>query len=470
MTLKKRIVRSNMLMLLIPLAIIILIVRFLPGIIIDMYGGWVPGNNVFHAQNQIHRILHDKGQFNDRVIASIERKGYMLLITDGGQTVYSSLSEQAEDIAEEIMDEPAFSKMSVFRNTAVIRESRMIESDRLMTVIAVHTEYRDSMIMQERVEEALSLVGPVTVLVSLIVILLTNRVLMNKMLKSIIEPLDILRSGTRQIRDGNLDFDFSRSGDDEFKAVFDDFEDMRRRLQGSVSAQLKAEESRKALLAGISHDLRTPLTVIKGYAEGLNDGVAVTAEKREKYLSTIYKKACELDFLVDQLFLFSKMDMGGYPFSFNKADLAVFVDRFAEMAADEFGSRGLKVTFEKCNEPMPVLIDAAEFSRVLVNVVSNSEKYVKNEAPECKINLSKQGESARLVILDNGNGVAEENLDKLFESFYREDVSRCNTEKGSGLGLSIAKQIIEAHGGSVRAYNNGGLAIEIHIPLCKEES
>ncbi len=469
MTLKKRIVRSNMLMLLIPLAIIILIVRFLPGIIIDMYGGWVPGNNVFHAQNQIHRILHEKGQFDDRTIDAIERKGYMLFITDGEQTVYSSLSEQAEEIAEEIMAEPAFSKMSVFRNTAVIRESRMIERDRLMTVIAVHTEYRDSMIMQERVEEALSLVGPVTVLVSLVVILLTNRVLMNKMLESIIGPLEVLRSGTRQIRDGNLDFEISCNGDDEIKAVFDDFEDMRKRLQGSVSAQLKAEESRKALLAGISHDLRTPLTVIKGYAEGLNDGVAVTAEKREKYLSTIYRKTCELDQLVDQLFLFSKMDMGGYPFNFHKTDLGAFVDSFAEMAVDEFAGCGLKVTYEKNTEPMPVLIDTAEFSRVLVNIISNSAKYVENEAPECKISLSKQVDSVRLVIQDNGNGVAEENLDKLFESFYREDVSRSNTENGSGLGLSIAKQIIAAHGGNVRAYNDGGLAIEIYIPLYKEE-
>ena len=144
----------------------------------------------------------------------------------------------------------------------------------------------------------------IVIIISLIVVTLTNGILSTKLYKKLIVPLELLSYGAEQIKNGNLDFEMNYDSDDEFKQVCGDFDEMRLRLKTSVDSQIKYEEDRKQLVVGISHDLRTPLTAIKGYVEGLIDGIAKTPEKQKKYLNTIYTKACDMDILVDRLFLF----------------------------------------------------------------------------------------------------------------------------------------------------------------------
>ena len=281
-----------------------------------------------------------------------------------------------------------------------------------------------------------------------------------------IEPLDLLSYGAGQIEEGNLEFEMNYQGKDEFTKVCADFDKMRIRLNESVQMQLKYEENRKELVVGISHDLRTPLTTIKGYIKGLKDGVANTPEKRERYHDIIYNKACDMDMLVDKLFLFSKLDTGKFPFHFEEVYCNKFLKSFFKSALDEFERKGLNLFYENsCSDNILINIDCEEINRVLMNILENSAKYKLKDYGNVNITVNKQENSIVLKIKDDGPGVLEENLSRLFVSFYREDVARTNPSEGSGLGLSISEHIIKAHGGTITAENMNGLVITITLPI-----
>ena len=311
----------------------------------------------------------------------------------------------------------------------------------------------------------------IILLSAVVIIVLINSYLTARIAKSILVPLDLLRYGSNQIKEGNLDFELEYRGKDEFEQVCADFDEMRQRLKDSVEIQLKYEADKQELVAGISHDLRTPLTVIKGYVEGLRDGVANTQEKQEKYLEMIYKKACDMDSLVDNLFLFSKMDTEHYPFHFKTTEINRYLDDFFEQSKEEFLHKGLKISFEsKCTDMVYVKLDREEMYRVLTNILENSVKYKTKEFGEVSAELNKADGRIILTIADDGPGVQIDDLTKLFTRFYRGDPSRSNSHEGSGLGLAIAKHIVSAHEGIISAQNHQGLEISITLPVVAEET
>jgi signal transduction histidine kinase len=308
-------------------------------------------------------------------------------------------------------------------------------------------------------------------LMAVAIIAITNKILTSRFAKSILVPLDQLRAASNQIKEGNLDFELKYEGRDEFKEVCTDFDEMRLRLKDLVESQLRYEADRKELVADISHDLRTPITTIKGYAEGLRDGVANTPEKQINYLNTIYDKACSMEALVDSLALFSKMDTNSYPFHFEKAGFAEYLEEYFGKTKTEFYLKGLQIFFENhCAEDVYVKLDQNEMGRVLNNIFENSVKYKTSEIGSAKAELTRNGGNIVLTIADDGPGVETEDLAKLFTRFYRADLSRTNPQAGSGLGLAIAKHIVNAHDGTIAAQNEHGLKIEITLPVLAEET
>ena len=174
-----------------------------------------------------------------------------------------------------------------------------------------------------------------------------------------------------------------------------------------------------------------------------------------------------MDVLVDSLFLFSKLDTGQFPFKFNIVNMQEYIKSFYEHVKTEFYGKDVEVSFEnKCKNVTMVKLDTQEMKRVLLNILDNSVKYKEKskEKIKVKINLYEKEEFVVLEFSDNGTGVPDKDLSKLFLSFYRVDVSRTNPNEGSGLGLSIAKHIIEAHDGEITAYNMDGLTIKIVLP------
>ena len=301
----------------------------------------------------------------------------------------------------------------------------------------------------------------------LLIIFLTNRFLTRFVFRRISEPLKTLSEGVHQIRDGNLSHRIAYSEKDEFLPICEDFNEMAERLRTSVEQLQKEEESRKELLAGISHDIRSPLTSIRAYVEGLLDGVAVTPEKQRAYLCVIQKKTVDIDEMVRKLFLFSKMELGEFPYSAERMDVVNEIRDFVLASAEEYWRRGLQIRTKMPINPLIIQADPTYFRSILSNLLDNSAKYKEKIVGTAVITAEVAGIYCRLQVDDDGPGVPAEALSRLFDVFYRSDPSRKNPHQGSGLGLAIVAKTLERMGGSICAENlpEGGLRITMKIPL-----
>jgi signal transduction histidine kinase len=302
----------------------------------------------------------------------------------------------------------------------------------------------------------------------LLIILFTAVILMFWVYRSIIKPLNILRIATNQIRDGDLDYSVFFDNEDEIGELCGDFEEMRIRLKELIDNRLRYEEDMKELISNISHDLKTPLTAIKGYAEGLMDGVADTPEKQDKYLKTIYTKANDMSVLVDELAFYAKIDNNTVPYSFNEINLHDYFDDCIEDLSLDLEVKNIKIDYNNyINQSVQVVADAEQLKRVINNIIGNSVKYLDKKDGRIQIRIHDSNGFAQIEIEDNGRGIPENDIPYIFDRFYRADTSRNSKKGGSGLGLAISKKIIEDHGGQIWATSKVGVGTTIIFTLKK---
>ena len=286
--------------------------------------------------------------------------------------------------------------------------------------------------------------------------------------RSVLRPLSKLQEATRKIRDGNLDFTLDVEEDDEIGELCQDFEEMRIRLKENAEEKLQYDIESKELLSNISHDLKTPITAIKGYVEGIMDGVASSPEKLDKYIRTIYNKANDMDRLIDELTFYSKIDTNKMPYTFAKINVNRYFKDCAEEVGLDMESRGIELGyFNDVSEGIVVIADAEQMKRVINNIISNSVKYMDKPRGLISIRIRDVGDFIQVDIEDNGRGIAAKDLPYIFDRFYRTDMSRNSSPGGSGIGLSIVKKIIEDHGGRIWATSTEGEGTQMHFVLRK---
>ncbi|MBV7271677.1 HAMP domain-containing histidine kinase [Clostridiaceae bacterium UIB06] len=285
--------------------------------------------------------------------------------------------------------------------------------------------------------------------------------------KRILEPISILKKATAEISKGDLDFEIVENGDCEIRELCADFERMRIQLKDSVRMKMKYDDNRKMLVSSISHDLKTPITSIKGYVEGILDGIANTPEKTELYLKTIYSKAEQMDAMIDDLLLYSRLDLNKLPFNFEKTDIINYFDYCILECAPELQKSNIEISLENnLKESKYVKIDRERMRRVIVNIIDNSRKYMDKKQGKIAIILRETASSIIIEIRDNGVGINKNDINKVFDRFYRADLARSET-KGSGLGLAIAKQIVEGHKGKIWAVGHEDKGTSIIVSLAK---
>lgn len=308
--------------------------------------------------------------------------------------------------------------------------------------------------------------GVVMLAVLITVVVLTNRALTKFVFRSMMTPIQILADGVHQLRDGNLSYRIRYEKRDEFAPVCADFNEMAERLSSMVTERQRDETNRRELIAGISHDLRTPLTSIKAYLEGLERGVATTPQMQLKYFETIKSKTASLEHIINQLFLFSKLDIGEFPLHLEVVNIGEELGTMAAIFTAEYESKGLSLAVVGELPQEETLIDIVQFRNVIQNVLENSLKYKRSERVDVRMYGAASEQEIAIRLVDNGPGVSRDELDKLFDVFYRSDYSRKRPETGSGLGLAISSKIIERLGGSIRAdlAPSGGLEIIISLP------
>lgn len=289
-------------------------------------------------------------------------------------------------------------------------------------------------------------------------ILMTAVVLVSWLYSSLIKPLNVLRMATANMKAGNLDFAISGDPEDELGQLCEEFEEMRVRLKEQVDARMRYEQDTVELISNISHDLKTPLTAIKGYAEGMLDGVADTEEKKQKYLRTIYTKASDMTALVDELSFYSKIDSNIVPYNFDRINVNAYFSDCVEDLGLDMEVKGVTLDYyTQVPVGMCMVADPEQLRRVVNNITGNAVKYMGKPEGHIDINVSVVDEAfVKIDIADNGVGIAQNDLEHIFERFYRADSSRGTKKGGTGLGLAIAKKIIEDHGGTISATSTFG--------------
>ena len=303
---------------------------------------------------------------------------------------------------------------------------------------------------------------------SIFLLVASGFVLLSWVYSSILRPLDELRRATQKIKDGDLDFTLEAENVDEIGQLTQDFEEMRLRLKESQEEKLRSDRESKELISNIAHDLKTPLTAIQGYSEGILDGVASSPEKMEKYIRTIYNKANDMARLIDELNFYSKIETNRIPYNFAKIRVQEYFDDCAEEIGLDMEGKGILFSYQNQVAPdIMVIADPEQLRRVINNIVGNSVKYIDKKPARIGIKVSDVGDFIQCDISDNGRGVAKKDLTRIFERFYRTDASRNSSLGGSGIGLSIVKKIIEDHGGRIWASSEEGQGLEIHFQLRK---
>lgn len=410
------------------------------------------------------------------VIRELSNIGYYYEIYYGDQLIASNLPEGSEEKIAAIAG-TEYKNLASFAVTdgssSAVKRSYAAENTTL-SILAFCEDYvsnsSDSQVIRDFISILGIFVGALAVAIAISIFILT-RWLSGGMNKS----LEQLSEGVRQVQDGNFAYRIHSRKKDELGKACQEFDEMIEYLDNSVKEKEKYEEAKQQLLAGISHDLRTPLTSIKAYVEGLRDGIANTEEKKRRYYDAIKIRTEDLADLIDNLSLFSRFDRGEYHYSMERIDFGEFVDSFFKEHGIEFKNNGLslvKTVWEKKN--LFIQGDRQQLKRILGNLINNTIKY--REKPKSVVTAALytvDEKWIRLELSDDGPGVPEEEREKIFDTFYRGDKARRNPGNGSGLGLSIVREIMKGHGGRIWAeegIGGKGLKFVMEFPVDGEEA
>lgn len=411
-----------------------------------------------------------------KYVSPLEECSSLIYIEKNGELFYSTASDidvlkRAEEIADIKIDENSYH----FSESGIVIINHATDENSSYLIVIVNDNYRvpnstagssvQNIIgnLTSKAAIILSLSGATFIIAIIIISLITS--------KTIIGPIQKITKGANEIANGNLDYEIDYTSTNELGQLAESFNDMRLRVKESIEERNKADQQQKEVVAGIAHDLRTPLTSVKGYMEGLRDGIADTPEKQSRYLNTIYDSTCAMEKMLNDLLTISKLELGSITLNCEEVTLSDFIG-FAEERGTELKKEGFD--FELINNSKSdskMNIDTDRFSRVIDNIISNSIKYRRPDIKgKISFSISEYEHSIIFELADNGMGVDLESLPRIFDTLYRADKARSNVSDGSGLGLSVCKQIVELHGGMIWAQGNSYQGLSVFISLPKIEN
>lgn len=403
-----------------------------------------------------------------RHVASMEAAGIEVAVVRDGEVVYETVPQQARSlIAESYRLAPSTGNVLRWDEDGLVY--RYVSQDgRSIGVALGAVPYRIGWsFFPPHMGLVWSLIAIGVFLLAAAVIVFIGFLLVRRMTRDIVAPLESLQHASRRIAKGDYDTPVASCSTDELGETAAVFEEMRRQLQAGRKMRDAYEKNRQELFAGIAHDLATPLTKIQGYTGGILDGIAATPEKQKKYLELVYHTSQSMEQMVHELFLLSKLDLGKVDFQWENASLAPLLQQYVDLQKEALSAQGFSLRFEnRLPGESPVVLDRIQFQRVLDNVLSNALKYRDSDNGSLTVRLAAKDGGYLIECEDRGRGVAQEDLGRIFESFYRTDKARADVAKGSGLGLAVTARIIEAMKGRIWAQPAvpKGLCICIWLP------
>lgn len=262
-------------------------------------------------------------------------------------------------------------------------------------------------------------------------------------------PFDLLNKAMYEVKIGGIGHVVEYSGPKEFVDIIDQFNEMSTSLYATEQENIKLSKEKKKIISDISHDLKTPITVIQGYCKALVDGM-VPEDEYDKYLSLIENKTSQLNTLINEFHEYVLMDRSDYSLTFEKTDIGEFIRAYFADNFEQFEFMGYELEIDIPDRPFYCSIDQKKFHRVLDNLLGNFFKYnPKGTTLYCSTKYTH--DELILLIGDDGTGIDQSIRESIFEPLFTSNVSRTNdgSELSSGLGLSFVRKIIEAHGGTI---------------------
>ena len=422
-------------------------------------------------QTLLHTAQTDPEKLEDldylaRMDRSLQNKNSYLYVRKGSETYYLNEDRVSELPANlpEYTGEERDEDMSAYMDSedhALIKQVDFLFSDGAEGSAFIISD------VSEVIPELKRMI--LDMLVSVVIILvLTASMLAVWIYSGMINPIRRLQLATKNIMEDNLDFTIEAETDDEIGELCQNFEQMRKRLKEYSVERLENERQNRELISNISHDLKTPLTAMRGYVEGIIDGVADTPEKMDRYIKTIYNKTNDMTRLVNELTLYSQINTNRIPYNFNKLYVSEYFGDCVEDLSMELESSHVSLQYMNyVADDVQIIADPEQLGRVINNIVSNTLKYMDKPQGLLYMRIKDVGDFIQVEIEDNGRGIEAKDLPYIFDRFYRTDASRNSSTGGSGIGLSIVKKIIEDHGGKIWATSKLGIGTIMYFVLRK---
>ncbi len=354
----------------------------------------------------------------------------------------------------------------------MVRQNKEIGKE-IVQEVEAYTQVTIRDFLEEPLEGFERIISPTffrSMIFAIIIILVFTGVMLSLFLhKTLVSPINELNVAMKHIKNGDFEYRLEPKEDDgEINDLYRNYEDMRLRLKDNAEEKIQREKQNRELISNISHDLKTPITAIKGYSEGIMDGIADTPEKMERYVKTIYNKANDMERLINELTVYSSIDNNRIPYHFHKIFVAEYFNDCIEEVGLELENKNFKLNYTNLVSPDTMIIaDPEQLKRVVNNIIGNSVKYMDKENGEINIRILDEVDSIRVEIEDNGKGIAQKDLQNIFDRFFRTDASRNSGTGGSGIGLSIVKKIIQDHGGYIWATSKEGEGTCMHFVIRK---
>lgn len=406
-------------------------------------------------------------EYLDQVAVELNRKFSYIVVRKEDSLYYTGNEQAANRI---------FNMLPEYGNRMPDSEAGLYYNDMKKLVKQIDFQFTDgsrgSFFIVTSVSSLISRNALKRMIVAFILVLCLTSVLLTQWIqKGIFTPINQLNTAMQNIAEGNLEYMLTTEEKGEIGELYRNYEDMRLRLKESLDEKFEHEQKNKELVSNISHDLKTPITSIKGYVEGIMDGVADTPEKIDKYIRTIYDKANDMDRLINELTTYSGIDTNRIPYTFRRINVADYFGDCVEEVGLDLESKNIQLNYEDLVEPSTQIIaDPEQLKRVINNIIGNSVKYMNKEKGVIDIRILDEVDAVRVEIEDNGMGIAAKDLPNIFERFYRTDASRNSSKGGSGIGLSIVKKIVEDHGGYIWATSKENEGTCMHFVIRKYQA
>lgn len=415
-------------------------------------------------QSEKDPIVFEDVEYLQSISDGIGRRNSYILVRKGEDIYYTGNESAAELIIKKL---PDYGSNNVKNFTTYYFNDSQKYVKQLDFLFSDGTP--GSLFIVTRVNNLISRPLLIDMFIAIFIILIFTSIMLTRWIhKGVFEPVYQLNVAMRKIKDGNFDYMLSTDTKGEIGDLYRNYEDMRLRLKESIEETMVQEKQNRELISNISHDLKTPITAIKGYMEGILDGVADTPEKVDKYIKTVYNKANDMDRLINELTLYSGIDNNRIPYNFHRINVADYFGDCVEEVGLDLESKNTELNYENLvSADTMIIADPEQMKRVINNIIGNSMKYIDKTKGVIDIRILDEVDSIRIEIEDNGKGIAAKDLPNIFERFYRTDASRNSSKGGSGIGLSIVKKIIEDHGGYIWATSKEGEGTCLHFVIRK---